>query len=785
MTRLIERLARLQRERSFKLIASILVLVLGAIAYSSLLVSANAPDAEARLLVTVSDVADGLVRDALASTPVPTDDQIAERLALRVERLGLQSITQDQAMRAVQRAHERLEAPGGIAWLDQGPFGAIDGLLRNATLVMTTQGGAITVGVGVTVICMVIIMAIWLGIGLSFTALLLGGWGIAWPLMLIPPTAGFGQLLMGIVPLALMFITLLQAMRVVLSPSLPMTAVARNVLSEAVRMRIGVVFIVVMLFLMAIIPLVQVENQPLRYRVQQWMQYGLGLSYAILVLLTVFLSVSTVAFEQRDKMVWQTMTKPVQHWQYLLGKWLGIMSLNLVLLSVAAGGVYLFTEYLRFQPAQGERAYHIDLAGNPTRGPNAREPSTDRQLLERQVLVARIVAEPDPFELTPQTLERRVRLAMDRMPDATESDREEIRRSIQAEWDRLIETRLRDMIEERRMADPANEITEQEVAQFRQLIIAQFDGLARAIAPGERRDFIFDLAPVARRLAGIRSRIQREIDREIDFRIREGTAREEDRQQLETEILVERIDRGDIPPMPELTIRYKVQAGSNDPTAIYRFYFLLNGFPYPDPVGDQMRPISAALNQFQTLSAPSFFVPDSGILELSIISDRGNPRVAVFQPGDIQILFPAGGYELNFIRVIAVLWIKLGFIAAVGVLTGSFLAFPVACLVTLAIMFMAESAGFLRESLEYYHVDDHQGNIKPFNVLGRAISLPISWIFATYADLKPIERLVDGRLLSWRSVAWGMSVILAWTAAVLIVAWAIFRKRELAIYSGN
>lgn len=784
MTAFLDRFNRLQKLRIFKIIASVAVIALGVLGYASLLVAATAPNADARLLVSVAGMADQLVADALVSRPLPTDEQIAEQLRLRAERLGLAELSQPQALRAVEQAQDRREGGSGVGWLKSGPIGAIESLLRNTTLVMTSPSGAATVGIGFGVICLIVIGAIWLGIGLSFLGLLIAGWGIAWPLMLFPGTEGLGSLLMAIVPLALMFLILLQSMRASLSPSYPVTAVARNVLNEAVRMKIGVVFIVVMLLLMAIIPLVQVEDQPLRYRVQQWMQYGLGLSYAILVLLTVFLSVSTIAFEQRDKIVWQTMTKPVPSWQYLLGKWVGVMALNLVLLAVASGGVYLFTEYLRFQPALGESAFHVDLAGNPTRGPNAREPSTDRRLLEQQVLVARIAAEPDPFIVTPQTIERRVQVVMDRLENPTDADRAEIRRQIQEEWDTLIETRVSDLIEEWRLAHPGENVPDGLVARFQSDVLEQLNALARAIAPGDQRDFIFDLTPVAQRVGRLRENLQREIQAEIDVRIAAGEASEEDRNEVENQILTDRIERGDIPDLPDLTLRYRVQAGSNDPTAIYRFFVSVNGIPYPDPIGGRRQHISAALNQFQTLSIPAFFIPDSGMLVLSIVSDPGNARVAVFQPGDLQMLFPAGGYEMNFLRVALVLWIKLGFIAAVGIMAGSFLAFPVASLVTLIVMFMAESAGFLKESLEYYDVGD-PGEINPFKVLARAIAVPVSWIFATYAEMRPTERLVDGKLLPWRSVAIGVGVIGAWILAVLVVGWAIFRRRELAIYSGN
>ena len=52
-------------------------------------------------------------------------------------------------------------------------------------------------------------------------------------------------------------------------------------------------------------------------------------------------------------------------------------------------------------------------------------------------------------------------------------------------------------------------------------------------------------------------------------------------------------------------------------------------------------------------------------------------------------------------------------------------------------------------------------------------------------DLQPVKRLVDGRLLPWSSVSVGIGVLLAATGVLYAIAIAIFKRRELAIYSGN
>jgi hypothetical protein len=57
--------------------------------------------------------------------------------------------------------------------------------------------------------------------------------------------------------------------------------------------------------------------------------------------------------------------------------------------------------------------------------------------------------------------------------------------------------------------------------------------------------------------------------------------------------------------------------------------------------------------------------------------------------------------------------------------------------------------------------------------------------FKIYADLRPTGRLVDGLRLSWAEVGGGTGILATWTAVLFAVAVLVFRKRELATYSGQ
>jgi len=65
------------------------------------------------------------------------------------------------------------------------------------------------------------------------------------------------------------------------------------------------------------------------------------------------------------------------------------------------------------------------------------------------------------------------------------------------------------------------------------------------------------------------------------------------------------------------------------------------------------------------------------------------------------------------------------------------------------------------------------------------VATGIAWVFRVYGNLRPVERLVQGELLEWRTVSSAVGVLLAWTGALYGAGVAILRRRELAIYSGH
>jgi uncharacterized membrane protein len=201
------------------------------------------------------------------------------------------------------------------------------------------------------------------------------------------------------------------------------------------------------------------------------------------------------------------------------------------------------------------------------------------------------------------------------------------------------------------------------------------------------------------------------------------------------------------------------------------------------------------LGQAQTFVVPPVVVREDGTVAVKVmngfVSERGfvvNPEALNFPKQGLSVSFSPGSYRINFARVMCVLWVKLAFLAMIGVFAGTFLSFSVASLVAFVLFWAAESAPLITRALEVFDEYDPRSTEQKL-VLWRwavvSISKLVTSIFKVYGDLQPTGKLIDGVLLSWGGVAVGAGVLGGFTVIFFFVASTIFKRRELAIYSGN
>ncbi|MCK4873141.1 MAG: ABC transporter permease subunit [Phycisphaerales bacterium] len=562
-----------------------------------------------------------------------------------------------------------------------------------------------------------LLLIIWLGQGLTYLLLSLLVGVVAGVVLPFAPAAG--RFVIAAAILAMAFAILKAAMRLILSLPWQPLAVARNVLDEAVRMKVSLIFIVFLVIALAFLPNLLDESQPLRYRIQTFLQWGSGGAFVIIAFLTVFLSIATVAFEQRDRQIWQIVSKPVSRGSYLLGKWIGVMGLNAILLVIVGSAVFMFTQYLRTQQPVDDY---------------------DRYAVNQLVLTARTGVGPsydDPVGIN---------------------------------LIRLIDAKL----EQYELSD-APIVDQQPVDRLREMI-AEYDSLWTRGEKSEARSVVRELFRY-----GLMAKLRTEVIEQLRTR-RRTISPSVGGNITGREFLFEGLDRATRLGR-SVVLRYKINSGTNEPGAVFNITFEI------PTLGLLVQP--TALKQTQTLDIPIEAISDDGTLAITVY--HGDYRTGwssvqqsiYFPPDGLELMYTVGTFEGNYVRVMVVHWIKLGLLAAMGVAAATFLSFPVASMFTFVGLFAAESSGFLRESLKYYTTHEREGLDYSVTIAIRLVGNAVAWLFSPYAELKPTSRLVEGRFISWWEVIQGCLTLGLAMLVVGFFGYMIFRKRELATYSGH
>lgn len=149
-------------------------------------------------------------------------------------------------------------------------------------------------------------------------------------------------------------------------------AVSRQMVAEGVRMKIALVFVLLVAMVVLGLPFSVSGDSSLTGAVQSFMTYGLAATGLLLGMLTIFLSRS-VSDDITGRQIYLVATKPIARWEYVSGKWLGITLLNAIFLAGAGLAVYGMVHYIQ--------RTHPPL-----------DPDFDAAELQNEVLVARHAA---------------------------------------------------------------------------------------------------------------------------------------------------------------------------------------------------------------------------------------------------------------------------------------------------------------------------------------------------------------------------------------------------------
>ncbi len=242
-----------------------------------------------------------------------------------------------------------------------------------------------------------------------------------------------------------------------------------------------------------------------------------------------------------------------------------------------------------------------------------------------------------------------------------------------------------------------------------------------------------------------------------------------------------------------LTLRYKFHIGRSESTDLYPIVFR---FPSS---GEEIQQMVVPEQRQRTL-VPADLIDSDGVLRIQIVNGGfsetpssqtrkffANGSSLIFDADGFEVLWQAATFESNFVRAFLIDWIKLAFLGMLGVAAATFLSFPVAMLFAFTVFIGGSLTPFIAESVDQFRPGEDALPIIRFAQYAiAAIARSVEWLLRPFGEAGPNRLVVEGRLVSIDTVLGNLAIIgVFWSGLALAIGWAVFRRRELATYSGH
>lgn len=238
-----------------------------------------------------------------------------------------------------------------------------------------------------------------------------------------------------------------------------------------------------------------------------------------------------------------------------------------------------------------------------------------------------------------------------------------------------------------------------------------------------------------------------------------------------------------------LQLRVKFNAAKKSASGTYLALWQV-GVPDSAKLWQTETPMSLAPDTFHEFSIPPDLFDTNGVL--TIVFMNPNDTALLFPLDDgMEVLYPEGGFALNFARGLGIIFCWMALLAALGLAAASFLSFPVAAFFSLAMLVVILSSGTLADAVQSGTV---VGGNEETGVMGHsgadAVLIPmfkgILSITRLVEDFSPIDALSTGRAITWGELglAFGQIVLLL-GGLVALAGIVLFQRRELATAQGT
>lgn len=545
-------------------------------------------------------------------------------------------------------------------------------------------------------------------------------------------------------------------------------SIVRQTFAQCVRMKVAVAFIVMMAAALVVLPMIMTGDDTLAGQIRAFLSYSTGITGILLSLLTVFVGASLVSSDVRDKLIFTVAVKPVSRWQYIFGRWIGLVLLNVVLLGLSGIAIYATSQYLRTKTQT--RLGEVSMM--------------DRRAVESEVFTARQFVEPQNIK---DVIGKRLKARLEEMKannelgSAISAFQEQQKCGPERAVELLQASIAKQLYDQHHTISTGKTITWQfegvnvqgQETRDQSKVAEPLNGSTGMLLLETSRSLVGSLLhgrPVV--VKGFEARIMGFRDERIVVQFKtadlENVALTSLKKGDKVELIVE----------PILQIKYKISPVGSLPgdkfSGIWTIENRSTGYRVSVPA-------DAPAKRKASLMISARSAGDDGKITVTLKNNTpgtpDNPATVKVLSADVGILYKVASFEANFARAMLLMLCQMIFLSAVSVFAGSFVSFPVACLFCFALLPFSVAREFL--------VDATKGApaewVNFFALIANWIVRAMVEILPDFARTMPGTLLVDGMNISWGF--WGMTFLLdvvLRAGVVLLIACALFHRRELA-----
>lgn len=233
-----------------------------------------------------------------------------------------------------------------------------------------------------------------------------------------------------------------------------------------------------------------------------------------------------------------------------------------------------------------------------------------------------------------------------------------------------------------------------------------------------------------------------------------------------------------------LFLRIKFFAAQTNATGQYLGLWTIG--PYDTPLAQSI-PQSLAANTFHEIRVDggANLLDAQGRLIVNFVNRNDSTLIFPLDEG-LEVLYREGGFGLNYIRGLGIIWCWLALLATLGLSSASLLSFPVAAFCSISLLVVALSSSTLSSVVKEGTISgiDHETGAGAGSVIDMVV-VPLFRAILSVVNLvqtfEPVDALSTGRSITWSQLGVAFfQVVLLLGGIVGGLGMAFFHRRELA-----